>query len=135
MKGSLARRFIYGGAIAFLTLEFALAFAHTFPVAFAILLPTGFFMTVFTVTANSTVLNLTPANLQGRVMSVYSLMFLGVTPIGSLFAGAVAQRFGAAAAFRLGAGISLMFTLAVYLWRLRQRAPARRQGVEATAGE
>jgi len=135
MKRSLARRFIYGGAIVFLTLEFALAFAHSFPVALAILLPAGFFMTVFTVTSNSTVLGLTPANLQGRVMSVYSLMFLGVTPVGSLFAGAVAQRFGAAAAFALGAGISLIVTIAVYLWRLRGRAPRQSRGIEATAGE
>jgi MFS family permease len=135
MKRSMARRFIYGGAFTFLGLEFALAFAHSYPVALAILLPIGFFMTVFTVTSNSTVLSLTPANLQGRVMSVYSLMFLGVTPIGSLLAGGLAQKYGAPSAFAVGSGISLVTTLAVYLWRLHSRTAQEVTALDVRPGE
>jgi MFS family permease len=33
-------------------------------------------------------------NLRGRVMGVYTLIFFGSMPLGALFAGAVAERFG-----------------------------------------
>ncbi|MNY42259.1 Major Facilitator Superfamily protein [compost metagenome] len=36
---------------------------------------------------------------RARVMSVYALVFAGSTPIGSLFSGFVADRFGANGAF------------------------------------
>lgn len=120
-RQEFARRLIYGGAFAFLILELVFAMARSYPLALALLLPTGFFMTLFTTTANSRVLSLTPASLQGRVMSVYSLMFLGVTPIGSLLAGAVAERWGAPVAFLLGAGITLLVTAVIWGWRGRNR--------------
>jgi len=37
-----------------------------------------------------------PDELRGRIMSVYATMFMGVQPIGSLIAGGVAKRIGAA---------------------------------------
>lgn len=132
-RQDLARRLIYGGAFAFLILELAFAFTTNFGVALALLLPTGFCITLFSTTANSRVLGLSPEHLQGRVMSVYSLMFLGVTPIGSLMAGAVAERFGAPTAFWAGAGITLLATAVIFLWRKRAGAPADR--AEATSGQ
>jgi MFS family permease len=116
-----ARRLIYGGAFTFLVLEIVFAFTRSFPVALALLFPIGFAMTICTTTANSRVLALTPSNLQGRVMSVYSLMFLGMTPFGSILAGAVAQRWGAPAAFVIGAAITLAFTAVVFIWRVKTR--------------
>lgn len=116
-----ARRLVYGGAFTFLILELIFAFVGNFGLAVALLFPIGFAITLCTTTANSRVLDLTPAHLQGRVMSVYSLMFLGMTPIGSLAAGAVAERWGASAAFALGAGITLAFTVTIFTVRSRLR--------------
>ena len=49
-----------------------------------------------------------PDRLRGRVISLYALAWLGLVPIGNLQAGAVAERFGAAAALFVGAaGITL----------------------------
>ena len=36
----------------------------------------------------------TPDNLRGRVMSVYSFVFLGFTPIGNFFMGIMSERIG-----------------------------------------
>ncbi|HEX7589197.1 MAG TPA: MFS transporter, partial [Anaerolineae bacterium] len=54
---------------------------------------------------------------RGRVMGVYSLTFGGLTPIGSLFAGAMAERTGAPATVIAGAAITLAFALLVW-WRV-----------------
>jgi MFS family permease len=57
----------------------------------------------------NTVLQTTaPDRLRGRVISLYALAWLGLVPIGNLQAGAVAERFGAAASLFVGcAGIIL----------------------------
>ncbi|MEQ8200664.1 MAG: MFS transporter [Syntrophomonadaceae bacterium] len=48
---------------------------------------TGFFFNLFSSTANTTVQIYTPDHLRGRVMSLYTLVFVGTTPIGNLYAG------------------------------------------------
>jgi MFS family permease len=124
-RGEHVRRLVYGGAFAFLGLELGFAFVQTLPLAAAILLPCGFAMTIFTTTVNSRILDQTPANLQGRVMSVYSFLFLGMTPIGSLAAGAVAEKWGAPSAFVIGASATLMCTVVIFSWRNRDRRRAQ----------
>ena len=85
----------------------------------------GLFSTLFTTTCNTRILSVTPSHLQGRVMSVYSLMFLGMTPFGSFLSGVVAERWGAPAAFIAGGGITLAFTLAVLIFNPTGRAARR----------
>jgi hypothetical protein len=58
-------------------------------------------------TANTLVQLTVPDHLRGRVMSVYTTVFAGSTPIGGLITGAVASGFGAATAIVLGGGLSL----------------------------
>jgi predicted MFS family arabinose efflux permease len=53
-----------------------------------------------------------PDRLRGRVISLYALAWLGLVPIGNLQAGAVAERFGAAAALFVGA-FGIVLTLLV----------------------
>jgi predicted MFS family arabinose efflux permease len=45
--------------------------------------------------SNTLVQLVVPDALRGRVMSIYTLLFIGTTPIGSLMAGLIARRFGA----------------------------------------
>lgn len=70
----------------------------------------GAFNVVFSTTANSTVQLSTNDNFRGRVMSIYTLLFTGVTPIGSLFTGAVSNSFGASKGF-VYSGIISMFLI------------------------
>jgi MFS family permease len=58
---------------------------------------------------------------RGRVMSLYTMSFLGVAPVGSLLAGWMAGHFGAANTLRIEAGACLIgaATFALALPRLR----------------
>ncbi len=58
-----------------------------------------------------------PALLRGRVISLYALAWLGFVPLGNLQAGAVAQRFGAAASLWAGVGGIALTLLAIRLLR------------------
>ncbi|MEX2571495.1 MAG: MFS transporter [Gemmatimonadota bacterium] len=94
----------------------AFALSPYFPLSLALLAAAGFSMLLSTATANSLLQTLVPNGLRGRVMSVYVFMFLGVTPIGYLQAGALARVFGARAALATGA-VMLLAILAGTLWR------------------
>ena len=59
----------------------------------------GFFMIIYTTTSNSILQLNSPDHMRGRVMSVYSLIFGGFTPIGSLYAGLVSKYLGSQNAF------------------------------------
>jgi hypothetical protein len=46
-----------------------------------------------------------PDRLRGRVIAVYSMMFMGMAPFGALFAGSLAERIGAPATVAAGGTI------------------------------
>ncbi len=77
----------------------------------------GFSQIVFLASCNSTIQITVPDRLRGRVMSLYSFVFIGVTPIGSFLVGSIAEIFGVSAAFAAGGGLGLLFVLALtVLW-------------------
>ena len=94
--------------------------AGTFALASATLVVMGVAQITFQATCN-TLLQLTaPDNLRGRVMSLYAVVFAGVTPFGALAIGWVAEAFGTPAACALGgAGGLLSVALLTILWRSR----------------
>jgi MFS family permease len=67
--------------------------------------------------ANTLIQSMVPDHLRGRVMSVYSMMYLGVGPFGALFAGFAADRFGVRPTMLVGAAMCLVAGL-VFSWRL-----------------
>jgi MFS family permease len=73
----------------------------------ALLVPAGFAMIVQMASSNTLVQSMVPDKLRGRVMSVYSMMFLGMAPFGSLLAGALAERFGAPAVVAAGGAVCM----------------------------
>lgn len=84
------------------------------PLALAWMALTGLSFIGVANNSNALVQSHIPDDLRGRVMSIYSLVFLGGTPIGSLWAGTLADHFGTPAAFLINAGI--LFLFAVYMW-------------------
>ena len=107
---------IGAGAIAS-ALTLALAAIRHFPAAVVLLALTGLSQIVFMASCNTTLQMVVPDRLRGRIMSVYAFVFVGVTPIGSLFVGTVAEWFGASVAYAVGGGLGLLGVLVLaVLW-------------------
>jgi MFS family permease len=71
----------------------------------ALLLPAGFCMMIEMASSNTLIQSMVPDKLRGRVMAVYSMMFMGMAPFGSLLAGALAHHLGAPATVGLGGAV------------------------------
>jgi len=69
----------------------------------ALLLPVGFSMMLQMSSSNTLIQAMVPDHLRGRVMSVYSMMFMGMAPFGALLGGALADRLGAPLTVSIGA--------------------------------
>jgi MFS family permease len=138
---SLARRTTlqgYGRSIAFAATGLGLSLiafstARLFWLAAALLVPVGYAMMTQMAASNTLIQSMVPDALRGRVMAVYTMMFMGMAPLGALLAGVLAERLGAATTVALGG----MFCLAgglLLLWRLPGlRGEARRLILEQQA--
>ncbi|ABF41381.1 major facilitator superfamily (MFS) transporter [Candidatus Koribacter versatilis Ellin345] len=71
------------------------SFSRWFWLSAALLIPVGYSMMVQMASSNTLLQSMTPDRLRGRVLAVYSMMFMGMAPFGALFAGAIAERIGA----------------------------------------
>lgn len=77
---------------------------------------TGIFNMFFSTTANTTLQMNSKDEYRGRVMSVYSLVFAGATPLGNLFSGYVSGRYGAGAAFMLSGVSTIVLIILLITW-------------------
>src|SRR5262245_26945355 len=102
------------GSLTFPLLLIVFALIRWLPLSLLVLVPCGMAIILIMNLANALVQMLAPDALRGRVMSVYSLTFFGLMPMGALWAGALAEAAGAPAAMIIGAAISLSF--GVVLW-------------------
>jgi len=68
------------------------AFSRHFWLSVALLLPVGFCMMLGMASSNTLIQAMTPDHLRGRVMAMYTMMFMGMAPFGSLFAGGIAEH-------------------------------------------
>jgi len=109
------------------------AWSRVFWLSAFILVPVGFSMMIEMASSNTLVQSMVPDELRGRVMSVYSMVFVGMAPFGALLAGLAADRVGAPWTVT-GSGVICMIAAAVY-WtqRSRIRGPARRLIAEQVA--
>lgn len=86
----------------------AFGFSRSFWLSAALLLPVGFSMMLQMSSTNTLIQSMVPDRLRGRVMSVYSMMFMGMAPIGSLLAGWIAERTSAPSAVILGGIVAVI---------------------------
>jgi len=78
-------------------------FSRIFWLSTALLLPVGFCMMLEMSSSNTLIQAMVPDRLRGRVMAVYSMMFMGLAPFGALLGGALADRLGAPITVAMGA--------------------------------
>jgi MFS family permease len=84
----------------------------------------GFGLILYISSTNVLIQMTTADEYRGRVMSIYTLMFLGTAPFGALLAGAIAERFGAP----LATSVCALVLLGGALWvSVRLRAVAARE--------
>lgn len=104
----------------------AFAFSRIFWLSAVILVPVGFAMMIEMGSSNTLIQSMVPDRLRGRVMSVYSMMFMGMAPIGSLLAGAAADGLGAPWTVAAGGFICMAAAGVFSIWLPRIRGHARR---------
>jgi MFS family permease len=83
------------------------SFSRDFWLSVALLLPVGFCMMLQMSASNTLIQAMVPDELRGRVMALYSMMFMGMAPFGALLGGAIADRLGAPVTVAVGAVASL----------------------------
>ena len=114
-------RWIAGSAMGFGAGLVAFSLSRSFPLSVLLMLPVGFTLMVEMASSNTLIQMMIPDALRGRVMSVYSMMFMGMAPIGALIAGTLAHRLGAPLTVALGGGgclaAGLLFALRLPRWR------------------
>ncbi|MCC6174392.1 MAG: MFS transporter [Chloroflexi bacterium] len=128
------RRLLLGGA-GFSVLFIALAMAQSWVPILAILVMIGIFSITFSSTANIRLQTVTPPHLRGRVMSIYTLLFLGSTPIGGLVVGALAQYQGVQVAVAELGVICTLGVVAALVYALRTWGFAAAAGPDTAPAE
>ena len=106
------------------------AWSRAFWLSACILLPAGFSMMIEMGSSNTLLQSMVPDELRGRVMSVYSMVFLGMAPFGALLAGFAADRFGSPWTVT-GSGVFCMLAAAVYWTQLKRISEPARQLIAA----
>ncbi len=114
-------RLLIATSFAFSVLEVATGLMPNFWTFALALIPTGLALLTYTTASNSTTQLNTTAEMRGRVMGVYMMIFLGGAPIGSPLAGWIAEEFGARMSVISGGVISLAATVAVTCLLARMR--------------
>jgi MFS family permease len=95
-----------------------------------LLVPVGFSMMVALASSNTLIQSMVPNALRGRVMSVYSMMLMGMAPFGGLSAGYAAERIGAPATVAIG-GVICFITATIFRLRLPKMRDEARQLIRA----
>lgn len=99
---------IVGASATFAVVLMGFALSPWYPLSLVLLALAGFTMILSNASVNALLQSRVPDHLRGRVMSVYVFMFVGVSPVGSLQAGALARWIGAPYALAAGAGALLL---------------------------
>jgi len=86
---------------------------------------TGFFFIAYNSSANSVMQLNTEDSYRGRVMSVYTLVNAGSTPIGNLFVGSMDNWFGARMGFIASGIVILVLMLPIYCYLARKKKAAQ----------
>lgn len=119
------RKLAFGGVWLFSAMLMIFSFNRNLPIALLCLVGAGFGMMLFFSTSNTSVQMIVPDEMRGRVMGIWTLIFGGMIPFGSLEAGAVAHYFGTAATLSVGAvvcAIAALVTLIIVRRRDAQLA-------------
>jgi MFS family permease len=135
--GRTSPRLIAGAALAFGGAALLAAAAPAMAVEIAALVALGAASVTFAATINSSLQLAVTPHMRGRVMSLYSVVLLGSTPIGGPLTGWLSQTYDPRWALLLAAisGLSAAWAARICFARLRTRAELSELGPAETQGE
>ena len=128
------RKTLIYSAIAYGVLIVIAGLAPTLTLEMIALVPMGAAGIAFVVTANSTLQLNAKESMRGRVMALYSVVFLGSTPIGSPIVGWIGETFGVRAGFFIS-GFACLLAAAYAIDVVRRERLARAEVEEIGEGE
>jgi MFS family permease len=122
-RGTQPNRMFIGALVLGAT-EILIGVVGDYPIDLVLMFVAGSGAITMMATANTTIQMTVPDELRGRVMSVYTTVFAGTSPIGGLVLGALAANAGAAAAIAWGGVVSAVAAVVGLVWYRRLRGAA-----------
>ncbi len=110
------KRYIKFSTVLFSISVFILSVSKSFILSIMALFIAGFGIISFLATSNSLIQHMVSDGLRGRVMSLYTIVFLGMTPIGNLLIGTLASGIGTINTLRL---ISMLVLVSVFIYHIK----------------
>ena len=112
---------LFGGAVGMCATMLLCGLQRNYALSCVLLGLTGFATISFATSTNATIQLASDDEHRGRVMSVYSLVFGGVTPIGAIYAGFVSDLAGPAFCMSLSGAIGLAASAFLFIGRRRRK--------------
>ncbi len=112
-RGDVRRKdlFIPLSGLVFSAAILGISFSSSFHLSLALILCAGWGVVSFLATSNGFIQQAVPDSLRGRVMSVYTLVFLGLAPIGNSLIGFTAHFMGTVPSLKLFAALCILGSL------------------------
>jgi MFS family permease len=134
-RGRTGPRLIAGGALAFGLSALLAAAMPSLALEIPMLALLGAAAVIFAATINSTLQLAVSPEMRGRVMALYSVVFLGSTPIGAPIAGWLAETYDPRISLLLAgiAGLSAAWAAHISFSRIRARHSESETGEHALA--
>lgn len=119
-KKGIKHNVLFMNAIAVALLQIGAFFCRSYGLILILIGIMGFFNLTFLNMANSMLQLNSSDDYRGRVMSVYSLMNMGSTPLGNFYAGIAMEKYDGAAGFMACGAATLIFTLLALAFRRKR---------------
>ncbi|GIJ00549.1 putative MFS family arabinose efflux permease [Sediminihabitans luteus] len=113
-------RLVIGSAFAFGIATGVMALMPTYPSYAISCIPVGLASLTMMTAANSTIQMSTEPAMRGRVMSLYMVVLMGATPIGSPLVGWIAEQWGPRWAVGIGSITALLVATGAAVWAMRR---------------
>ena len=119
-------KWVWMACTSFGTFLILFSFSHHYFLSVLLLVPVGFSLMTQMGATNTLVQSMVPDRLRGRTMAVYSMMFMGMSPLGAILAGAAADKIGAPRTVALGGACAIAGAIAFARHLPKIRVEARR---------
>jgi MFS family permease len=123
-------RIVAASALMFGVALMLFALSRAFWLSAALLLVVGMSLITQAASTNTLIQSMVPDSLRGRVMAVYAMMLMGMSPIGALVEGALAQRIGAPYPIVIGGSVCVAGAI-IFNMRLPALRVMARQLIDA----